>query len=305
MSLISTIKKWDTDKLLPLETENAHERDKRVAFFEDGHYYLVDGKRPPASVTKFIAIYHEPFITEVALSKMRPEKRKAKYDGMSNGDIQKAWKANTQVACENGTTMHRLVELGMNKHLVIDKNEESKNSTKLDITTCEESMTREMEGLKIYYFNEFKTRGIIPYRTEWSIFMERGEEKSLDLAGQIDFIGYILNPDGSKRFVCQDWKRSKEIKTSNKWRKMFPPFDKYDDCNYIHYSIQIHLYCYILKRWYGISVDPEDMHIVCFHPNYYPYKMFKCEDVSALVKNAVETIGQKDFIRRVNKLSNH
>ena len=49
------------DPFLRLERENAHERDKRVVFYEKEHFYEIDGKRAGLSVTGFVGRYFGHF----------------------------------------------------------------------------------------------------------------------------------------------------------------------------------------------------------------------------------------------------
>lgn len=42
---------------------------------------------------------------------------------------------------------------------------------------------------------------------------------------------------------------NKEIKMSNKYQSMLPPVNHLDDCNYIHYNLQLSLYSYMLEQF--------------------------------------------------------
>ena len=97
------------------------------------------------------------------------------------------------------------------------------------------------------------------YRTEWEIFDE--EHK---LAGSID----MIFKSGDEYYIA-DWKRSKEIKKTNKFQKGTPPIEHMDDCNYNHYSLQLNLYKYILEKHYEIKIS--GMFLVVLHPNNSNY----------------------------------
>lgn len=46
-----------------------------------------------------------------------------------------------------------------------------------------------------------------------------------------------------------DFKTNKKIVTENKWDKMLYPLDKYDNCNYVHYNIQLSIYGWMLEQF--------------------------------------------------------
>ena len=56
------------------------------------------------------------------------------------------------------------------------------------------------------------------------------------------------------KIIIIDFKTNSKITTENRFQKMFAPFESYDDCNFIHYSIQVSLYSLILKER-GIDIS--------------------------------------------------
>lgn len=85
-----------------------------------------------------------------------------------------------------------------------------------------------------------------------------------------------------------DWKRSKEIKSFNPHSKgkKGTPLEDYDDCNFIHYSLQLHIYSYLLAKHYGVHV--KSMHLIVFHPNHGNYIKVECKDMSQVAKEIFE-----------------
>ena len=149
---------------------------------------------------------------------------------------------------------------------------------------------------------------LIPYRMEWPLF-----DKDLLICGTIDAL--FIDPDAREgHFGCHieecvdcfdvatgehptinlvlamfDWKRSKLINFQgfkNKKGKPDTPLADEDDCNYIHYSLQLHIYAYLLAKHYGVHV--KSMHLIVFHPTNKNYLKIECKDMSEVVKQIFE-----------------
>jgi hypothetical protein len=83
------------------------------------------------------------------------------------------------------------------------------------------------------------------------------------IAGSIDMV--YENPDGS--LSIYDWKRSKEIITTNQYNK-FAITDcicHIPDTNFWHYSLQLNTYKTILESKYNKQI--KDLFLVRIHPN--------------------------------------
>ena len=98
-------------------------------------------------------------------------------------------------------------------------------------------------------------RGLVPVRTELCMF-----HIGLGCAGQLDLLAKY---HGTHSYVIFDWKRSKEIKTSNMFQNLLPPLDHLQDTNFNTYSLQLNLYKYILETEYGIYID--ELYVAIFH----------------------------------------
>ena len=89
-------------------------------------------------------------------------------------------------------------------------------------------------------------------------------DPSTKIAGTVD--GVFLYPDKSK-YLILDWKTSKVIEKENNYGKYgFGPFERFPDCNHIHYSIQLMIYSYLLKSQGYLDLDiPIDYRIIQIH----------------------------------------
>jgi hypothetical protein len=101
------------------------------------------------------------------------------YYGKSPSQIKEGWRLNGQQAAEAGTKMHSNLEQYYN------------------------GLGHEEESEEWQHFQKFeeeivKPRGLVPYRSEWTIFAE-----DIKLAGSIDMV--YQKPDGT--LAIYDWKR--------------------------------------------------------------------------------------------------
>lgn len=149
---------------------------------------------------------------------------------MTPEEIREAWKSEAKRATDLGTWYH--------------------NCRESDICSFE-NMERhgsqipvfkpiEIEGIK-YSPNQKLTDGVYP---EHMVYL-----KSAGLCGQSDLVEVV---DGKVHIT--DYKTNKEIKTEGytNWegitQKMLPPVSHLDDCNLMHYTLQLSLYMYIILK---------------------------------------------------------
>jgi hypothetical protein len=224
-------------------------RDSRIEFFEEKHFYLIDKKhRAPKSVTAIVHSVCRDFDPPTAIAAMKRgsawKKRQLEFllpDGtiMSDEQIAERWKQNGRVQSARGTLMHFQIEQHLNGTVV--------------------GLPHSPEFIYFLRFEEefMRARGLVPMRTELSLF-----HCGLCVAGQADLICRV---EGTNKIAILDWKRSKEIKTSNRFQKLKEPMSHLDDCNFFHYAIQLNIYRYILETEYGLEVD--GMYLGVFHPS--------------------------------------
>lgn len=53
--------------------------------------------------------------------------------------------------------------------------------------------------------------------------------------------------------VLVDWKNDKEIKTENRYQKLYGPLSEYDACELNLYTIQLYIYKYILRTYHQVE----------------------------------------------------
>lgn len=224
-----------------LKEKNPHERDNLIEFIENGHKYVYNGKETFTSVTTIIHDYFPKFNSDAIIDRLMNSKGwpQSKYYGMTKEDIKKIWKINGSEASTMGTNFHASIEDYFNDNL-----KEQPKSIEFDYF------------LKFWQGFKEKNPEWFPYRTEWVVYDEQRK-----ISGSIDIV--LSDKDGD--LIILDWKRSKDIKMSNKFEKGLGPFKDLDNCNYIHYTLQLNCYRHMLETKYNKKVI--DMYIVVCHPN--------------------------------------
>ena len=273
-----------------LQVTNAHPRDSRIQFFEEGHIYDVDGRRDFVSCTTFVHHFFEEFDADAVVEKMitrdmgfRGEPmssdyvmRTGKYKGMTAKDIKTFWANKGALASRDGTLMHACIEFFYN-----DWMDQFPYAHPPEFT----------DRFTVFQREVVESRGWIPYRTEWFVFDEDHE-----LAGSIDML-YQVDPKDPNRLMIYDWKRSTKLsEKTNRYRTMHPPLDHLPDTNYWHYAMQLNIYRHILETKYGKTI--EGMYLVGIHPELPEGMVYQEESVPFL---RVETEGV--FERRMEEVN--
>ena len=226
-----------------LEEINLHERDKDISFKEEGHIYNVKGDTKYTSVTTLVHRLFPYFNENLIIDKMMksPNWENNKYYGNTKEEIKNLWAINRIEAATLGTNLHKYIE---DKYNQVEFSEKQKR-------VCETNI--EYSYFKTFYEDH---KDMTPYRTEWMVY-----DEEYKLSGSIDMT--YINEDGT--ISIYDWKRCKKIEKDNKYNKFakYPNMDL-DDTNYIHYSIQLNIYKYILEKNYGKTI--KDMYLICLHP---------------------------------------
>lgn len=259
-----------------LSEKNAHKRDANISFVDETHSYYYDKEwKFPLSCTGFVHRYFSNFNADEIIKKMMKSKnwKSSKYFGMSPDEIKKSWDDNRDKAATLGTLMHNTIEDFYNL-----ETQEDRNKFEWDPRIDQEFK---------YFLNYYKEyENLKPYRTEAIVYA-----KELGLAGSIDML-YI--DEETNEMIIVDWKRSKEIKYDNRFQNGIGPCSHLPDTNYIHYSLQLNFYKYILENYYDFKV--KSLHLVVCHPDNEDYIKIDVDDFQKEIESMInEWIKDQNF----------
>lgn len=182
------------------------------------------------SVTTLLSNFKKPFDGKSIAAKSA-KNAKGKWYGMSVEDIQKAWKAEADRACDLGTYYHNQRE----EELLSFKTIVQQGIELPVIPPIYDEQGRKMAP------SQKLGDGIYP---EHMVYL-----RSVGVCGQSDLVEVI---DG--KVYITDYKTNKEIKRQSykNWEgiseKMLGPCSHLDDCNYNHYNLQLSIYMYMILK---------------------------------------------------------
>jgi hypothetical protein len=219
-----------------------------LQFKADTHKYesIDDPSKKWLSVTSAVGLFKPKFDKEATALKSSKNK-KSKWYGMKPKEIIEVWESETDRAIKLGSWYHDQRE----KELVAC-NTLQRNGVNLQIFR-----PIEQDGVKLSP-DQNLVAGIYP---EHLVYL-----KSADLCGQadrIEIVGDVVN--------VYDYKTNKEIKIEGfknwegKVSKMNPPLAHVDDCNLMHYALQLSIYMYIiLKHNHTLKPGKLEIHHIVF-----------------------------------------
>lgn len=181
------------------------------------------------SVTSFISKLKKPFDAE-SISVKSSKNRKSKWYGMTPQEIRQAWTNEAKRATDLGTWYHNQREADLCNLDTIER----------EGVTVPIFKPIELEGIK-QAPNQVLSDGIYP---EHMVYL-----KSAGLCGQSDLVEVV-----NGKVNITDYKTNKEIKPEGftNWdgvtQKMNPPIAHLDDCNLMHYNVQLSIYMYIILK---------------------------------------------------------
>lgn len=219
-----------------------------IIFIPDKHEYKSIEEEPIEwlSVTTVVGAFKQPF-EPGPMSEKSSKNKRSKWFGMTPEDIQLAWKNEAKRATDLGTWYH--------------------NQRETDI--CELT-TMVREGIEVPIFKPTEIDGI-KYAPQQKLVDGVYPEhfvylKSAGICGQSDYVEVV-----NSKVNITDYKTNKEIKTESfkNWegisQKMKAPLSHLDDCNYMHYAMQLSTYMYmILKHNHKLNPGKMTLHHIKF-----------------------------------------
>jgi ATP-dependent exoDNAse (exonuclease V) beta subunit len=198
------------------------------------HTYTVGrgkSKKQLTSVTQFVKQFFAPFDEKTSSEAKHYSLLRKGLPSKSPAFWRKEWKKTREL----GTEIHDQI-----KKLILN----------------EIDLTHDVQPLAVHALNAFHK-----YTAKNNPLMGLPEQiifsEELGLAGTIDLL--LLYDEDT--VVLFDWKTNKEIKTEGyKGATGKGPCADLRDCNYVHYTLQLSTYAYILENDYGFK--PKDLFLV-------------------------------------------
>lgn len=241
----------------------------KYTFIENGHYYLCNGKRVGISTTGLIGQYENHFDSET-ISQQVANKR-----GISQQEVLEEWRIENLHSTIKGSFIHEFAQsLWEGKEYKFDY---SKVPKEIDIDRLKSDINK-LIPQAINFYNDYKDMYEL---IGCEIYL--GDE-DFDECGATDQILYNKYTGG---IAIIDYKTNKEIKReSYKHKKMLIPLHRFDDCNYIHYSIQLSGYKFKFERNTKLKVD--ETFIVYFNINADNYEIIEPLNMEKEVEEILE-----------------
>mgnify|MGYP001173063305 CR=1 FL=1 len=236
--------------------EKILDKSKLISLEEESHTYtLLNSNIHFQSVTEFIHTFFKPFEEKKVAAKLT--EKHPKYIGMSIEELIKNWNERR----DRGTLVHKQIE-----NFILEK-----KNLSLDSKTA--------QGINFLKKHCIKNSNIL--LPEVIIYSE-----ALKIAGTIDLI--IFNQEKNHISIV-DWKTNKKInKSSFKGieKGIKYPVENMDDCNFMHYTLQLSVYQYILENYYNVTVNG----LILVHLKENQFEYIQCDFKKEIVKQMIETI---------------
>lgn len=202
-----------------------------IKFEEQNHKYTStdDSNISWVSVTSLISKFKQPFDASKIAQKCSVNK-KSKWYGLSPEEIQKIWKTEANEAADLGHWYHLQREKDITEFTTIQRRG-------IDIPVIKPII---IDGIK-HAPSQKLSEGVYP---EHMVYL-----KSAGICGQSDRVEVV---DSIVDII--DYKTNKELKLQafTNWegvtQKMTGPLSHLDDCDIVHYGLQLSIYMYIILK---------------------------------------------------------
>jgi hypothetical protein len=213
------------------------QKELGLSFEEENHIYTMNGRTDYPSVSKVLKKFYTEFPTEQAAY------NKAGGDPIRQQELIEEWAAAGKYSTDMGSRVHFVLESEVIKNHGNYK-EVRQPEFECDLVQIMKGDSMIFAGKK--YLDLMEQRGAILLDTEMVL-----GHPDLEYTGQPDKVWLMMNREKTDfGIVITDWKtnKPKNFLSTNYTKKMFKPFEKYDDTALGHYYIQLPLYGKLLLK---------------------------------------------------------
>ena len=257
------------------------ERRGQLVFDSGAHTYSVNGKRVPASVTGLISTFW-PTDTRALAAKCGPgARRRATGDEWATDEqVMAAWAENRDAAAARGNAIHA-----------------SLHAAVCGLAQCPPDAPRpppgadEADGLWTQWLWDFVNGGkqaatlVLPEMPLWGTVVDGpGDGDGTVVAGTPDLL--VCRGTGvDAEWSIADWKSVvPELITLDRGTVETVTGQSVRGTKQVLYSVQLALYCQLLRRHYGIDIPEERRFIVSVLPGETPQVVALAPDSDALAQ---------------------
>lgn len=248
----------------------------KYTFIEDGHYYLCNGKRVGVSTTGLFGQYEQKFDSDT-ISQQVADKR-----GISQQEVLEEWRIENLHSTIKGSMIHEYAQsLWEEKHYEFDY---SSVPEEIDLDRLKSDIEKLVPQANNFY-NDYKDMYDL---IGCEIYL--GDEE-YDECGSADQM--MLNKY-TNEIALIDYKTNKKIEyESYKHKKMLIPLHKFEDCNYIHYSLQLEGYKFKFEK--NTNLPVKEKFIVYFNVNADNYEIIEPLNMKNEVIKILENRREKNM----------
>lgn len=241
----------------------------KYTFIEDGHYYLCNGKRVGISTTGLFGQYEQKFDSDTI------SQRVANKRNISQQKVLEEWRIENLHSTIKGSLIHEFAQsLWEGKEYKFDYSNVPKE---IDLDRLKSDI-KKLIPQAINFYNDYKDMYEL---IGCEIYL--GDE-DYDECGATDQM--MLNKY-TNEIALIDYKTNKKIEyESYNHKKMLIPLHKFEDCNYIHYSLQLSDYKFKFEKNTNLKVD--ETFIVYFNVNADNYEIIEPLNMEKEVEKILE-----------------
>lgn len=259
----------------------------KYEFVENGHYYLCNGKKVGISTTGLIHQYSQEFDSEAIAERVALKNYKNNLDcGSYLPDTKEAvleeWRIENLHSTIKGSMIHEYAQsLWQQKEYTFDYSEVPQEIDLVRLKSDLEILKKQAENFYDDYKDMYSLIGCEMYL---------GDE-DYDECGATD---QLMFNNYTEELAIWDYKSNKEIVYNTKYnQKMKVPLQKYDDVNYVHYSLQLYDYAYKITKNTGFEV--KEKMLIHFDTNKDNYTIIEPLNMLKEAKEILEIRRVKDM----------